>query len=75
MPDFGRVHRTPVDLAEAQRWLDDTHGALDGVVGKRTGGSYATGEGDNAECCPPPLTRHHGTQPEKLPLQQQPCGG
>lgn len=49
MPDFGRAHRTrisplTVDLAAAQRWLDDTHGALDGVVGKRTGGIYAAGE-------------------------------
>ncbi|HZC95568.1 MAG TPA: ATP-dependent DNA ligase [Bradyrhizobium sp.] len=49
MPDFGKVHRTSmspltVDLAEAQRWLNAPHGALDGVVGKRTGGSYAAGE-------------------------------
>jgi ATP-dependent DNA ligase len=49
MPGFGRAHRTRIspltlDVAEAQRWLDDTHGALDGVVGKRTGGSYAAGE-------------------------------
>src|ERR1700710_2881289 len=48
MPGFGKAHRTrisplTVDLAEAQRWLDDTHGALDGVVGKRTGGIYAAG--------------------------------
>ena len=46
---FGRAHRTrlsprTVDRAEAQRWLDDTHGALDGVVAKRTGGIYAAGE-------------------------------
>jgi ATP-dependent DNA ligase len=49
MPGFGRAHRTRIspltlDGAEAQRWLDDMHGALDGVVGKRTGGSYAAGE-------------------------------
>jgi ATP-dependent DNA ligase len=49
MPGFGRAHRTRIspltlDVAEAQRWLDDTHGALDGVVGKRTGGSYAAGK-------------------------------
>ena len=31
------------DLAEAQRWLDDTHGALDGVVAKRIDTAYAPG--------------------------------
>jgi ATP-dependent DNA ligase len=31
-------------VTEAQRWLDDTHGALDGVVAKRTGGIYAAGQ-------------------------------
>jgi ATP-dependent DNA ligase len=49
MPGLGKAHRTRIspftlDVAEAQRWLDDTHGALDGVVGKRTGGIYAAGE-------------------------------
>lgn len=49
MRGFEREHRTrlsplTVDPAEAQRWLDDTHGALDGVVGKRTSGFYAAGE-------------------------------
>jgi ATP-dependent DNA ligase len=49
MPGFGRAHRTrispmTVDVAEAQRWLDDTHGALDGVIGKRTDGSYVAGK-------------------------------
>ena len=49
MPDFGKAHRTrisplTVDVGEAQRWLNDTHGALDGVVGKRIGGMYAAGE-------------------------------
>jgi ATP-dependent DNA ligase len=49
MPGLGRAHRTRIspltlDVAEAQRWLDDTHGALDGVVGKRTGGGYAAGK-------------------------------
>ena len=28
---------------EAQRWLDDSHGALDGVVAKRTDIAYAPG--------------------------------
>jgi ATP-dependent DNA ligase len=49
MRDFDKAHRTrlsplTLDLAEAERWLDDTHGALDGVVGKRTSGIYAAGE-------------------------------
>jgi len=49
MPGFGRAHRTrisplTVDLAEAQRWLNDTHDALDGVVGKRTDGTYEGGK-------------------------------
>jgi ATP-dependent DNA ligase len=49
MRDFGRAHRTrlsplTLDLAEAQRWLDDARGALDGVVGKQTSGIYAAGE-------------------------------
>jgi ATP-dependent DNA ligase len=49
MADPGRAHRTrisplTVDVAEAERWLNDAHGALDGVVGKRTGGIYAAGK-------------------------------
>jgi ATP-dependent DNA ligase len=49
MQGFGASSRTrlsplTVDMVEAQCWLDDPHGALDGVVGKRTGGSYAAGE-------------------------------
>jgi ATP-dependent DNA ligase len=49
MPGFGRAHRTrisplTVEVTEAQRWLDDTHGALDGVVGKRIGGIYDAGK-------------------------------
>jgi ATP-dependent DNA ligase len=49
MPGLGKAHRTRIspltfDVAEARRWLDDTHGALDGVVGKRPGGIYAAGE-------------------------------
>ena len=48
MADFGQVTRmrlSPLtyDLATAQRWLDDTHGALDGVVAKRTDTAYAPG--------------------------------
>jgi ATP-dependent DNA ligase len=31
------------DRTQAQRWLDDTHGALDGVVAKRTDTAYAPG--------------------------------
>lgn len=49
MKGLGRPHRTrasPVtaDLTEAERWLDDTHGSLDGVICKRAGGIYAAGE-------------------------------
>jgi ATP-dependent DNA ligase len=49
MRDFGRAHGTRLspltrELGKAQRWLDDTNGALDGVVGKRTSGVYAAGE-------------------------------
>jgi ATP-dependent DNA ligase len=45
---FGKATRTRLspltrDLATAQRWLDDTHGALDGVVAKRTDSAYAPG--------------------------------
>ena len=41
-----RVRLTPYtrDRAEAQRWLDTTHGALDGVVAKRLDGPYAPGK-------------------------------
>ncbi|MEA2789951.1 MAG: hypothetical protein QOG73_2357 [Acetobacteraceae bacterium] len=49
MGELGQAHRTrlsPVtfDLAEAERWLDDTHGALDGVVAKRIDATYAPGK-------------------------------
>jgi len=49
MRGFGRVHRTrlspmTLDRSKAQRWLDDTRGALDGVVAKRIQGSYEAGE-------------------------------
>jgi ATP-dependent DNA ligase len=49
MTGIGKAHRTRVspvtfDLTEAERWLGDTHGALDGVVCKRTAGIYAAGE-------------------------------
>ena len=45
---FERAHRVrlspmTLDPGEAQRWLDDTHGALDGVVGKRVSGRYEAG--------------------------------
>jgi ATP-dependent DNA ligase len=48
MAGFGKITRTRLspqtrDLAEAQRWLDDSHGALDGVVAKRTDTAYAPG--------------------------------
>ena len=41
-----RVRLTPFtrDRKEAQRWLDATHGALDGVVAKRLGAPYAPGK-------------------------------
>jgi ATP-dependent DNA ligase len=46
---IGHAHRTrlsplTLDLGEARRWLDDTHGALDGVVAKRIDRAYALGE-------------------------------
>ncbi len=46
---LGRRHRvrlTPFtrDRAQAQRWLDHTHGALDGVVAKRLDAVYAPGK-------------------------------
>ena len=46
---LGRAHRvrlspcTP-DRDEAQRWLDRTHGALDGVIAKRLDAPYAPGK-------------------------------
>lgn len=48
---FGRAQRvrlTPFtrDRNEAQRWLDVTHGALDGVVAKRLNATYASGKRD-----------------------------
>lgn len=41
-----RVRLTPItlDRAEAERWLEKTHGALDGVVAKRADAPYAVGE-------------------------------
>ncbi|MEA2847959.1 MAG: hypothetical protein QOG78_3240 [Rhodospirillaceae bacterium] len=47
--ELGRAHRTRLspltfDLAEAECWLDDAHGALDGVVAKRIDAAYAPGE-------------------------------
>lgn len=49
MRGFGRAHRTrpspmTLDWSKAKRWLDDTRGALDGVVAKRIDGSYEAGE-------------------------------
>ena len=46
---LGRAHRTrlsPIttDRDEAQRWLDVTHGALDGVVAKKLTAQYAPGK-------------------------------
>ena len=46
---LGRAHRTrssPItaDRDEAQRWLDVTHGALDGVVAKKLDAQYAPGK-------------------------------
>jgi ATP-dependent DNA ligase len=48
MAGFGKATRTRLsplthDLTEAQHWLDDSHGALDGVVAKRTDIAYAPG--------------------------------
>ena len=41
-----RMRLTPFtrDAAEAQRWLDVTHGSLDGVVAKRLDGAYDSGK-------------------------------
>jgi ATP-dependent DNA ligase len=49
MAGLGRAYRmrlSPLthDLAEAQHWLDDTRGALDGVVAKRAAGPYEPGK-------------------------------
>jgi ATP-dependent DNA ligase len=49
MAGLGREHRTRLspltrDAGQAQSWLEDTRGALDGVVAKRTDGSYAAGK-------------------------------
>jgi ATP-dependent DNA ligase len=46
---LGHAHRTRLSPftrqpQEAQRWLQDTSGGLDGVVAKRTGAPYACGE-------------------------------
>jgi len=46
---LGHAHRTRLspftrDLEDARRWLEDTRGALDGVVAKRTDAAYAPGE-------------------------------
>jgi ATP-dependent DNA ligase len=46
-PQLGpRARLTPytADRRTAQRWLDRTHGALDGVVAKRADGAYVPGE-------------------------------
>ena len=39
-----RLSPMTTDHEEAQRWLDATHGALDGVVAKKLAGPYATGK-------------------------------
>jgi ATP-dependent DNA ligase len=49
MRELGRAHRTrlsplTLDPDKAQHWLDDTRGALDGVVAKRIDALYAPGE-------------------------------
>jgi ATP-dependent DNA ligase len=49
MMALGREHRMrlspmTLDPGEAQRWLDDTQGALDGVVAKRIDGPYMAGK-------------------------------
>jgi ATP-dependent DNA ligase len=49
MTGLGRAHRarlTPLthDPAKARHWLDDTRGALDGVVAKRVAESYEPGK-------------------------------
>ncbi len=48
---LGRAHRVRLspftrNRDEAQRWLDVTHGALDGVVAKRLDAPYAPGQRD-----------------------------
>ena len=44
-PD-ARIRLTPYtrDWAEAERWMETTHDALDGIVAKRIDGSYAAGD-------------------------------
>ena len=49
MPGLGHEYRTRLspltrDAAQAQGWLEDTRGALDGVVAKRVDGAYAAGK-------------------------------
>ncbi len=49
MEGFDRVHRTrlspsTLDPHEAGRWLDDTNGALDGIVAKQVEAPYAPGK-------------------------------
>jgi ATP-dependent DNA ligase len=49
MAGLGPAHRTRLspltrDPARARSWLEDTRGALDGVVAKRIDGSYAPGK-------------------------------
>ncbi len=48
LPRAHRVRLTPFtrDRDEAQRWLDVTHGALDGIVAKRLDAGYGSGKRD-----------------------------
>jgi ATP-dependent DNA ligase len=41
-----RMRLTPItrERAEAERWLETTHGALDGIIAKRVDAPYAAGE-------------------------------
>ena len=43
-PDRFRLTPSTRDLDEAQRWLDEAHGSIDGVVAKRIDGIYQPGE-------------------------------
>lgn len=46
LPEPGLLRLSPYtrDLAEAQRWLERSGGALDGVIAKRIDGPYVSGE-------------------------------